>query len=372
MPICTQIRTTLLILLAIVSSSSLWGLVVLSHLNRREFSSVVNATEYKKLSVTSSEKGPRRTNSIGSPNLGFVVFHGRRKEYKYFEDYVQSLIGSLRVIGYHAEIKVYDQEIWDQHGVQSSISGVHLFLQSIPKRRLPEGSISVILNTEQMTRAKFRKIIGDSIVSDPTLILADYSLENSALLGEYTSSTRVVVLPYQVNTAEISNWPSPTRSVAFTGTNTPYRQKIHSTVGVKVSMIRGWGMQRDSALFDHKILLNVEADEDYQVFEELRCFRAIVNKQIVVTTSRINLNNHPLRKYFVACCAKDLENTISAILANHSAVRHQLFDGFDLDAIRLTRQNELASAFARIIGSKQSVNSTTSAHSRSMTKEPSC
>ena len=58
-------------------------------------------------------------------------------------------------------------------------------------------------------------------------------------------------------------------------------------------------------------MLNIHYSQEYQIFEEIRCNRAILNNMIVISEKSLNNEEHPLKNRMIEC---DYDKLIPTIL----------------------------------------------------------
>jgi hypothetical protein len=207
--------------------------------------------------------------------------------------------------------------------------GIFLFIQNQPPFDISQisdihPSKCYLLNTEQLSKEEWvHKLLSLN------MNLVDYSRANIHCMTSYKSQIRY--LPYMVNRNEIMNY-AKTRDVAFIGCNdSSYRMNILNAIP-NIQIVEGFGKERDELLFRHKILLNIHFNERYQIFEQMRCNRCILNKMIVITEKSWDVD-FELKPYIIECEYGELISMTNRVLENYDYYYHKLFDGFDIDAI---------------------------------------
>ena len=156
----------------------------------------------------------------------------------------------------------------------------------------------LILNTEQLSKPSELKQLLDLGIHR----IIDYSLGNI----QYLSSHGIVgrYLPYQVDRREIMDLPK-TMDICFVGLfHGTYRKKIITALkraGKNVTVINNlWGEARDKILFRHKILVNIHYNGSYNVLEQLRINRCILNKIIVISEQSSDDDMYYLKSHIIS------------------------------------------------------------------------
>ena len=227
-----------------------------------------------------------------------IFFYCQDTNYKYFEDYVQSITTHLKdskVILFN----ILNQKIVLKSILSSDPNSIHVILQkeTADLNTVTDTSILdrvFIINTEQMSRASIRSSV-NSVKSGIRYI--DYSPENIEL---YTNKN-ILYLPYQVNYKEIHNFKK-TEGVAVVGTSSDYRLEVFNKISnmkIPISGVTGWNATRDNVLFRHKILLNLHYSPTYNIFEIIRCFRCTLNKIIVISEHSNNSDLLEFKDYII-------------------------------------------------------------------------
>jgi hypothetical protein len=138
---------------------------------------------------------------------------------------------------------------------------------------LPPQCFVSFINTEQLSVPS--KFLEYKSYIRPNIKIFDYSLQNIKIsgIGEY--------LPYNENlneTTKLKEFLNQPKEFDFAviGTMSEHRKTIMNTVssmGYKVYFISGWGDNRDKEVGKCKVLLNIHFNEDYKLYEPIRCER---------------------------------------------------------------------------------------------------
>lgn len=250
---------------------------------------------------------------------------------KYFMDYVKSIIAN------HNEFVL----ILDYNELKIIINNINnnkiIFLQSIPNLSDVSNIINqiYILNTEQLSR---QKALNDmQIYIKNNIKIIDYSKANIHCLNSLNIRTNILYIPYLINNNEIYNYDK-IYDVAYVGlfqNNINYRMNIINKLkksNIQINKIEGFDTDRDNLLFKYKILLNIHYNEEYKIFEQMRCNRCIFNKVIVITEKSIDIN-YELKDYIIECEYDKLIETTIDVINNYTYYYDKLFANFDINKI---------------------------------------
>jgi hypothetical protein len=167
--------------------------------------------------------------------------------------------------------------------------------------------------------------------------LFDYSEGNIAILEE--NNIKSNYLPYQVNYDEIYNYEK-TKDFVICCTWNERIAKIYYEIATKNQNCFSignpilWGEQRDEILFRSKVLANVHyMQKDYNILEEIRITRCILNKVIVVSEYAHKYEKYPLKDFVVFVNYDEMINKIQEILNNYEEYHNNFFKNFDLEKI---------------------------------------
>lgn len=265
----------------------------------------------------------------------------RKTTLSYFEDYIKSIIQlnprMIKMIPFHRVTKLPLKN-----------NDILIFIRYIPKDLLPflAQKKHYLLNTEQLTRDSMVSSVFQDINKD-TMIL-DYSKANIKLMSKIPKLTgrTIKYLPYQVNSKEIRSGLNGKKDldVCIIDSPSPRRQTIINEIRKLPNsrVIAGFGKSRDEILFRHKILVNIHAATDFNVFEQIRCNRCILNKMIVISEPNIDESlkcDFELQDYMIICPYEEIMNKVNEVLKNYDFFYHKLFDKFNINEIKKKYQN---------------------------------
>ena len=270
----------------------------------------------------------------------------------FFIDYINSIIYTYKN-NYNDEIELIE----DLNDLQTKIIQNHskdrfFFLQTVPVYLNAQEKRIYLINTEQLSKQEWVERISNY---PPNIKIIDYSLANMNYLEPYR--TPIYYLPYTVNINEIMNLPKTYDICTVMGCLGDYRNHILNQLTEKnmnLTIIENkYEMERDEILFQHKILLNIHFNERFEVFEEMRCNRCILNKMIVITQKSKTVENYgafqKLRNHIIECEYDDLVNTVIDVSNRYEEYYHKLFDNFNLEEIKQDYEKEFGNTFDEIL-----------------------
>lgn len=176
-------------------------------------------------------------------------------DFPYLEDYIRSL--SCTPI-------IYDN--FTQFTAKE-----YVFIRRVPAN-LKDRKITFI-NTEQLSvhskLQEYNKFVGSAHV------VYDYSLENIRLVS------RGIHLPYcerSEETATLKEFLMQPKEYDFAviGSDSPHRTKIKDILaqrGFKICHVHGWNSFRDKQVGKCRALLNIHFNDEFRVYESIRCDR---------------------------------------------------------------------------------------------------
>ncbi len=269
-----------------------------------------------------------------------IVFICEQKIVHYFEDYINTFhnLFEVTIILFNV-MEVTEEYMRDQIEKGLHKERFYIFMQYIPPHVLQNidfyqsiGCKMGIFNTEQLSNKKNAWMIN---CQHPFFYRVDYSEVNLFILSnENGLNQKKIHLPYQVHLREISHQEIPKdRDVCIIF---PYmserRYKIITELkekGISVDIIRGFREVRDAELFRYKVLLNVHFADDFNIFEEMRCVRAIFNQMIVVSEKSWYDDLHLLRRHFLVCEYDHIVAKVIDVMVHYDMYHSHLFRSFD-------------------------------------------
>jgi hypothetical protein len=209
-----------------------------------------------------------------------------------------------------------------------------------------------ILNMEQLTSAKHSDYLRNQINNSQNSYLdgiIDYQYANKSFFQKKNRETSLpqspqspnreipyYIIPYQLHDDEYFD-QDKIYDCAIVGINSERRRVIYSQLqraGVRVLNIEGWGVIRDNLLFRCKILVNVHHNEEYNIYETIRCDRCTWNKMIVVSETSYHGHDNDqkedensLEKYTIECPYNNIVEMVSHVLQNYDVMYEHIFTG---------------------------------------------
>jgi hypothetical protein len=223
-----------------------------------------------------------------------------------FVEYIESIKEIINIIYLQLDnTKNYDYDSNDVYIFCQTIDNHHGKFEpiSIEKSLINRQFNKFIINMEQMTIVKRNKLTQWHL--DNNVKVIDYSIENIQLLQTVNPDSVINHIPYQFNPNEINKLKqymniSKLFDVAYCGCMSPRRKKILNDLrdnGISVYEISAWGDHRDRSIPMCKILINIHFDDDYNIYESLRCDRWAFAKMPVVSEDSIYTELLDVKKY---------------------------------------------------------------------------
>jgi hypothetical protein len=167
--------------------------------------------------------------------------------------------------------------------------------------------------------------------------LLDYSQGNISILKK--NNINCMYLPYQVNYDEIFNyekiynfsvccsWNSRIKNIYD---NISSKFKNCNSIGNPVK----WSIERDNILFRTKVLANIHHRLiDYNILEEIRITRCILNKVIVISEYSLEWEKYPLHKYVIFVDYDNMIEKINDVLNNYEEFYNKIYNNFNIISI---------------------------------------
>jgi hypothetical protein len=261
----------------------------------------------------------------------FIIF---KKNFFYFEDYINSINNKLEAIILFID-NFIDNNIIE---IINNKNNVIIFVQKVPEVKFQKKYNNIfLLNTEQLSSKKnLNYIINQSKI----YCIIDYSNENINIL-HINNIFNVIYFPYIYNSIEIYNLKKENLICSISPKNTPRRELIYNKLNIDnnftITPILGFGRKRDELLFTHKILLNISANDDFNIFETIRCYRCLFNKMIIISEIKYKQDLIDYNKHILFCKLEDIYNLINDVINNYEYYYNLL----ELDDININLNNEL-------------------------------
>ena len=263
----------------------------------------------------------------------------QKKGENVFEDYTNSIIYYLKKMNIDYEVIIFDK-IDAKFFLDKPKNSYYLFhgalADIIPDKNIIKNIF--IWNSEELTLPdRLRDNINNVNIGYKIL---DFSEANINILKKNMTikHNTLFYLPYLVNYDEIQNVPKK-NEMCIIGIASDARSEIFNYVNkkniIKLNNIQGWGKERDNQLFQHKILLNVHYDNEYKIFETIRCARCIFNKMIIISNKSLD-DSIPkeFKKYVIEYNTKEeLVEILTNIASDFDNFYNNFWKDFDLKHI---------------------------------------
>jgi hypothetical protein len=266
-----------------------------------------------------------------------MKFYCKKKVVNYFKEYIESLMQE------NDELILFDQN--ETIDVSLTINDVHIFLSFVPTIKLKiHDALSVhhffYLNTEQLTRnemipfvftefEKLKKNI-EKLGENAFIGYIDYSAQNIQIVKEKQLfnliEKQIHCIPYQYNDREIDKLKSFKATYsskvdfAFSGAMSPYRSNILSQIKShnKLIIVKGWDEIRDKLISASNVLLNVHYNNNYNIYESIRCDRWIFSEHLVLTENSYLNDTIDLKDLMICANYSDIPAIANNIKQNHT------------------------------------------------------
>ncbi len=262
-----------------------------------------------------------------------LIFICDKKLMSFFEDYINTFhhifnVEILLFLNKNNIIHYFENLILEK---KNNKNNIYIFLQYIIQEIANNENILInfkicLLNTEQLSRNHYIEQIHSY---HPSIYRMDYSIANLSFIN---NQFKKIYLPYQIHHNEIFNFHKEYDVCMIYPYKSQRRLNIIEELkkcGIQVNIINGFLGNRDKELMKHKILLNIHYDEDYKIFEELRCTRCIYNKIIVISEKSLFDDIYLFKKHFITCDYNDFVNKVIEVIHNYDFYYNHLFQSFD-------------------------------------------
>jgi len=240
-------------------------------------------------------------------------------QHKCFEDYYDSLKVKLNI-----NIFIYDELTEDvKNNIIKIINNkkniiiIPYLIPSFLENNIKYTNV-FFLNTEQLTNQVRLNYIKEKVKNKFHII--DYSRENIDILNNNNVS-EVIYFPYIYNKSEIYEINKTKDICSITPKNKIRRRRTHHNLTVNhkiaISEISGWKEERDVELFKHKILLNISAHVNYNIFESIRCNRCLFNKMIIISEKKYKTELIDYAKHILFVELSEMPNLIKDVINNY-------------------------------------------------------
>ena len=263
----------------------------------------------------------------------FIIYH---KIQKYIMEYVMSIANKI----FCSKIIIYPNEPVPPMDLDNVYIFVGIHYVMYPLVDLPN---VYYINLEQMTidgSNSPKNLLGDLLnfkSNSSYLNLLDYSAGNISILNQHNTESQYI--PYQVNYDEIFDYDKELDFV-FCCTINERKLNIYNQLNLlygKSKFIGDppiWGRARDEQLLKSKILINIHHDEkEYNIVEEIRITRCILNKIIVISEPSKYSEKYPLNSYIIYENYDSIINKTKDVLENYDYYYNKIYNNLDIEQI---------------------------------------
>jgi len=202
------------------------------------------------------------------------------------------------------------------------------------------------INTEQLSRELIKTKIID-IFKKYNFIYLDYSNANLNIFKKLIPNIKSIYLPYLPNLDEIYNYEK-TISCSILGCRDRRMKILNELLSKNINCCNFnglWGIDRDNLIFKSKILVNVHIENDFNIFEELRCIRCIFNKIIIISEDSLSQFEHPLSKFIIFTKYDNIVKKTIEVLDNYDIYFSKIFNNFNISSLESDLLNYYSSLF---------------------------
>lgn len=238
--------------------------------------------------------------------------------FKYVEDYIKSINTE-----FHFDIKQYNG-----NSLNEPLEKIIIFIQKFPVNLnwdlVNKNTKFFMVNIEQMSRdyaynlythnfESFRQLCFKNYINNIPIWL-DYNESNFEYIKSYNFITKE--LPYIPYEEEITKLKSYSKNkeydIGFIDSfGSVKRNKIIKDLidrGYKMNIITGWNEERDIEIGKCKILINIHYQDDFKIFENIRCDRWLYSGLKVL--SEVSINNRNFKPLLMEV---DYENLVDSV-----------------------------------------------------------
>ena len=268
----------------------------------------------------------------------------QKNAYRAFEDYYESLKTSITHL---CDIKIIIYGAESDIPLPMNNKDIYLFLSCItPKfyKFYIDGKYRNIymINTEQSTRPIWSMIIKH--YTNKGLTVFDYDQYQTEIAKKTVPNAQIYYLPYQINKSETEHLTSlimkskKSYDVAFCATNnSKKRMSLYNQLenrGLKLTDIYGWKGERDQRIAEAKILVNIHHNNDYHIFEHLRCDRWILSGMLVISEESLSDELMDCKDLLIIAKFENIVDKIIEVVMNYEYYYSQY-----LDHLSIQREN---------------------------------
>jgi len=209
----------------------------------------------------------------------------------------------------------YVNSIFDSYTKNKHVKKTQETMISINKEY---NTIKYIICTEQNT-SQWMTTIRDWLNTGK--IILQYSLYHVDIIPHPNH----IYVPYQIKSKEIDylkNCLSRKKQydLVFSGGLSPRRLAILNKLisfGIRVFVVKGFGLDRDEILSRGKILLNIHFSDDYKTYESIRCDRWLLSGMMVLTENSQDDDILDVKDLLIIEKYDNIVNKVRTVLSNY-------------------------------------------------------
>lgn len=230
------------------------------------------------------------------------VLYCERSCFPFFEDYINSFLNQINlnlIIVNNLNTVDYNKDV------------TYFFIGKLPQFAYKSKFKIFYINMEQLTQNNYLTYC--QTISKFGIPIINYNEANCQLIPNS------ILIRYQYES--FSLYEEKRYDVAFVGSIGSRREKILNQLqedGIQVHRVEGWGETRDKEILQAKILLNIHYEENYKIYESLRCDRFLFNGMIVVTETSMFQELLDVNDLLIVADYSDLVSKVKDVLQNYS------------------------------------------------------
>ena len=207
-------------------------------------------------------------------------------------------------------------------------NNIYIFIQTIPLNIKTKNMY--LLNIEQLTKPYWNKYISN--ILNQNIKVIDYSYTNI----KYLNNEYITHLPYQYTNQEIDNLKNMINNnnkiydVVLCGSISEKRMYIYQSLinnGINVKYINdSFGEIRDIEISKSKILLNIHFDENYKIYESMRCDRWIFAGMLLISEVSIYYNMLDIRNLVIFEKYDNLVDKVIDVVKNYDIYKSKFIE----------------------------------------------
>ena len=188
-------------------------------------------------------------------------------------------------------------------------------------KRIPINVKKYLLNTEQTTHNKFNVF---QYIKECPVEIIDYSVENLHNINKRFPDIKTWHFPFPVflQKHKLRCLKKDINVCSFD--NSVYRHNILCRIPFK-DLNHKWGEERDAFIEKSKILLNIHFDQNYNIFESIKCYHAFEKGCLIVSQTSENMDLVLLKDLIYFDKLENLCNTVNVVLKDYEEIYNDVF-----------------------------------------------